>query len=199
MDISFALLSGGNSTRFKSDKTKALLYGKPMYEYGINTGLSVSSDVMHISRDINKYKPFIKGVKYLADDLENMCPMAGLIKAAECSKYDKIFILSADMPLFNKDIIIYFYERFSNYDVILAEINCKYFPLAALYKRDVLQSFIEDYQKGYYKIIKALDRFNINVISENELTSAGFNILSFSNVNYQSDLDQIKKMGVFHG
>ena len=58
MDISYAMLSGGKAKRFGSDKTKALYKEKPLYIYGLETGLKVSCDVMHISKDAEKYKPF---------------------------------------------------------------------------------------------------------------------------------------------
>ena len=55
MNISYAVLSGGKAKRFGSDKTKALYQEKPLYLYCLETGLSVSSDVMHISKDAEKY------------------------------------------------------------------------------------------------------------------------------------------------
>ena len=68
MECSFALLSGGNSRRFNDDKTKALLNGTPLYKYGLECGLLISDDVIHISKNKEKYKPFIKGVKYIEDE-----------------------------------------------------------------------------------------------------------------------------------
>ena len=63
MNISYAVLSGGKAKRFGSDKTKALYKGKPLYIYGLETGLSISSDVMHISKDAEKYQPFLENVR----------------------------------------------------------------------------------------------------------------------------------------
>ena len=83
MKCSFALLSGGSSRRFVSDKTKALLYGKPLFLYGLECGLEVSDDVLHISKNKDKYKPFINNVKYLEDELDVICPMSGLITAQD--------------------------------------------------------------------------------------------------------------------
>ena len=105
MNISYAVLSGGKAKRFGSDKTKALYKGKPLYIYGLETGLSISSDVMHISKDAEKYQPFLENVQYLQDDLEETCPMSGLIKAAQTAKYDDIFTVSADAPLISSEFV----------------------------------------------------------------------------------------------
>lgn len=193
MDISYAVLSGGQAKRFGSDKTKALYKGKPLYLYGIETGLSLSSDVMLISKDSSKYQPYLKNVQYLQDDLGEICPMSGLIKAGQSAKYDDIFILSADAPLIEKEFVTFLYSHFNNCDGVIPVINGKSYTLMGFYKRKVLLNMLDDYNNKNFKIIKSLEKYNIKYINEDIIFSSGFNDTMFTNINFQEDLNKLEE------
>lgn len=193
MKCSFALLSGGSSRRFVSDKTKALLYGKPLFLYGLECGLEISDDVLHISKNKDKYKPFINNVKYLEDELDVICPMSGLITAARHAKYEYIFILSADSPLITGNFFKYLYNNIKSYDGVMPVINSKSYPLTAVYKKSILLSMEEDYKKENFKLIKSLERHNIIYLQEDEIIKAGFKKDIFININYQDDLKSLEE------
>lgn len=193
MECSFALLSGGNSRRFNDDKTKALLFGKPIYEYGLECGLSIASQVMHISKDKAKYKPFMENVEYIEDELNVVCPMSGLITAARYAKYDNMFILSADSPLITGKFFKYLYSKISKYDGVVPVMENRQYPLAAVYKRKVLLSMEEDYNNNEYKLMKSLQNHNILYIQEDEIISSGFNKEMFININYKDDLKLLEE------
>lgn len=192
MDISYAVLSGGKAKRFGSDKTKALYKGKPLYIYGLETGLSISSDVMHISKDAEKYKPFLENVRYLQDDLEEICPMSGLIKAGQIAKYDDIFVVSADAPLIEKEFVKFLYSNFYDCDGIIPVINGNSYTLMSFYKRKVLLNMLNDYNNKNFKIIKSLEKYNIKYINEDIIFSSGFNDTMFININFQEDLNKLE-------
>ncbi len=192
MNISYAVLSGGKAKRFGSDKTKALYKKKPLYLYCLETGLSVSSDVMHISKDAAKYKPFLENVQYLQDDLEEICPMSGLIKAAQAAKYDDIFTVSADAPLINSDFVKFLYGYFKDCDGVIPVINDKSYTLMSFYKRKVLLNMLNDYNNKNFKIIKSLEKYNIKYINEDIIFSSGFNDTMFTNINFQEDLNKLE-------
>lgn len=193
MDISYTVLSGGQAKRFGSDKTKALYKGKPLYLYGIETGLALSSDVMLISKDSSKYQPYLKNVQYLQDDLGEICPMSGLIKAGMSAKYDDIFILSADAPLIEKEFVKFLYSSFSNCDGVIPVINGKSYTLMGFYKRKVLLNMLDDYNNKNFKIIKSLEKYNIKYINEDIIFSSGFNDTMFTNINFQEDLNKLEE------
>ncbi|MDE7034326.1 MAG: molybdenum cofactor guanylyltransferase [Mucispirillum sp.] len=191
-NISYAVLSGGKAKRFGSDKTKVLYKGKPLYIYSLETGLVISSDVMHISKHAEKYQPFLENVQYLHDDLEEICPMSGLIKAAKAAKYDDIFTVSADAPLISSDFVRFLYGYLKNCDGVMPVINGKSYTLMSFYKREVLLSMQDDYNNKNYKLIKCLERFNIKYVSEEDIFAAGFKSRMFTNINFQEDLDKLE-------
>lgn len=193
MEYSFALLSGGNSRRFNDDKTKALLNGTPLYKYGLECGLLVSDDVIHISKNKEKYKPFIKGVKYIEDEYNEVCPMSGLLTAAKYAQYENIFILSADSPLITFDFFKFLYSNLESFQGVIPVVNNKHYPLIAIYKRNVLQSMEKDYNNKNYKLIKSLENHNILYIQEEKILKAGFSREIFVNINYKEDLKVLEE------
>lgn len=190
MKISFALMSGGQGKRFGSDKTMALLNDKPLYRYGLELGLAVSDDVLHISRDVEKYKPFVEGVRYLADGYPNMCPMAGMITAADNARFDYIFVLSADTPLLDKNFVTYFKSIIGVRDAVIPSVNGKYYTLAALYSKKMLLALKPFYYNGNYKIVACLNAFSVYYPDEAELASNGRLEGSFANINTRDDLEK---------
>ena len=198
MSFTFTQLSGGLSKRFGSDKTKALYNGKELYIYGLETGLKVSSDVLHLSKDKNKYKPFLDNVSYIEDEYDVVCPMSGLITAGKHAKFDNIFVISADAPKITPELI-YFLEKkmksngATDYDAVIPEFNGKLYTLSAMYKKHVLLSFIDDYNLGKYKIITSLENFNVAIIKEEELQSMGFSKSLFTNINFEKDLRDLEE------
>lgn len=188
IDLSVIILSGGNAKRFKSDKTIALLHGKPLYMYGLEYGLKVSDNIIHISKNKDKYKPFHKNILYYEDDLEEVCPMSGLIKAGNVAKYNNICVISADSPMVNDKLILYMYNQLKDYDGVVPIFNNKHYPLIAVYKKYVLNSMVDDYNNKNYKLIKSIEKYNIKYLEENEILQAGFNKNIFININYKEDL-----------
>ncbi len=188
--ISFAVISGGEGRRFGSDKTRAMLNGKELYRYGVELGMSISDDVMLVSRDSAKYAPFIDGVTYLEDELENQCPMAGLITAARHAKHDVIFALSADTPLLDKDIVNFICSHINEYDAVIPDIDDKFWNLAACYKKSTLLNLLTYYERGHYKLVTALNDFNILPLKNVKFVDKCLNIRKFININNQIELEK---------
>lgn len=186
--FSFAVMSGGEGRRFGGDKTKALLNSKELYLYSIEKGLKLSDDVMLISRNSKKYNPFVDNVRYIEDEYENQCPMAGMITAANNAKYDNIFILSADMPLISIDVIKLICKNFKNCDAVIPVINEKSYNLTAIYKKSLLKSLIDFYKNNIYKLNICFNQFNITFLDEKYFSK--YNIQKeFLNINTTSQLD----------
>ncbi len=192
IDVTVAVLSGGNSKRFEKDKTKALLHSKPLFQYGLECGLKVSDNVIHISKNKEKYKPFMENVLYYEDDLKEVCPMSGLIKAGMQAVYNKVFVISADSPLVTPEFIIYMFSIMEDYDVVMPVVNEKHYPLICLYKKNVLQSMEKDYNIGNYKLIKSIEKHKVKYVDEKEILLKGFSKTIFTNINYQIDLQNLQ-------
>lgn len=192
--FSFAVMSGGEGRRFGADKTKAKLLNKPLYMYAIETGLALTDDVMLVSRDSSKYKPFISGVRYFNDEYPNQCPMAGMMTAAKHAVYDRVFVLSADAPLFTPALAAYIAEKGRGFDGVIPVIGGKNYNLAAIYSVNMLKNLEEFYNKGIYKLNICYGNSDILFLKDSDFAK-NFNIeKSFININTVADMEKAAEL-----
>lgn len=187
---SYAILSGGQSSRFGSDKTKAKFKGKTLYDHALDTAESVSDDILFISKDNDKYTPHRQGVRYIEDILNNQCPLSGIVTAMKYATHENIFIISADMPLITKqivDIIITSYEQ-SDSDMAMPVVGGKLYTLSAVYKKEQYDDFLRSYNLNNYKIYDLVKSYNIRYIREEEFSSLGVDLKRFININRKEDM-----------
>ncbi len=187
--FSFAVMSGGEGRRFGSDKTKARLLGKPLYMYALEIGMSLTDDVMLVSRDPLKYEPFLEGVKYLADEYPNQCPMAGMMTAAKHASCGRVFILSADAPLFSSRLAAYIAEKGAGRDAAIPVIGGKNYNLAAVYSVSMLKSFEICYNKGIYRLTDCYGNNDVIFLGERDMPDYIAAEHSFLNINTVKDLE----------
>jgi len=193
-NISVAVLSGGQGRRFGTDKTLAVLSGKKLFDYPLDLAISISEDIMFISRDREKYKPFRDNIRYLEDDYSNQSAMAGILTALKRAIYDRVFVIPADMPLVNKHIAEIIISNSDGYDIAIPKINNKLMLLFAVYDKKIEKFLLAEYNKGNYRLFDLLPTLNINILEEDIFINAGINLNLFININQSTDLDSAESI-----
>lgn len=187
--FSIAILAGGMSRRFGTDKSFAELYGKYFYQICIEKASAISDDVLLISKDSSKY-PFISGVRKLDDIISNVqTPLVGIYTATVFAKYDKVFIWSVDAPLLKSEVIKVIVEGMvEGYDACVPDIDGKIHPLIACYCKRVserLKLFIDE---NNFKVMSFLGQIDVNYIDKSVFYKVDPEMISFSNINTIDDL-----------
>lgn len=189
---SIAIIAGGMSRRFGSDKTLALLNNKPLIEHTAENAKQHSTDVMVISKDIRKYD-FLQDVRFAQDIYEQQCPLVGLLTAFDNAQFEHVLLISADMPLFNFDIADKLYAFLNGADVCVPDINGKLYPCAAVYSKKSAPVLKEMYAKKDYKLMNSYEKLStvkpkaVELVAEQDKTS-------FLNINTPADLEELKKL-----
>lgn len=195
MEISCAILAGGQSRRFKKDKTVATLNGITFTEILTKKLLSISDDVMIISKNPEKFNFNYRYVTFLKDFTENQSPLVGIITALQNAKYESVFIVSADTPFLKTELVKYLSSFIKNYDIVLTKIDEKINTLCGFYNKKILFELIKSYENGEYKIIDAFKNFNIKFIDDKkEIGKHDEHFLSFININTLEDYENAKKI-----
>jgi len=93
-DLSIAVLCGGRSSRFGSDKTIHIVAGRPLYRHVLDK-VSILSDDAFIQGDKSK-----AGVEVRAheDLVPGIGPIGGIYSALCQAKHPRTFVLACDMP-----------------------------------------------------------------------------------------------------
>ncbi len=211
--LAFAILIGGKSTRFGSDKGIFKFLGKPLISYQIETIEKFHKDiylVAHSQEQVQTYKIKIEigNIKnFFLDDVdlisneELRTPMIGIYTAfKELDKlgYERAFILSCDAPLIKYDVIDLLMKQSEGYDCCIPRWNNEFLePLLAIYPvKKAAQTAKDNIERETYKLTNILDdNWKINFISiEKMIQPFDEKLISFFNINGPVDIDKLIKI-----
>lgn len=192
MNISVAILAGGNSVRFGSDKTLIKLHGKMIIKYIIDEFIEIAN-LYIIAKDDEKYKHF--NVPIITDKYAEQSPLVGIITALEEILSEYVFIVSADMPFIKKNILYTLIDNIDkNTDIVLPNINGKIYTLTGLYRRHVKKTLEYYYKMGVFKILDAFNGLKIKLLDEKYFIDSDNEHYSFININSWKDYKNAEKI-----
>jgi molybdopterin-guanine dinucleotide biosynthesis protein A len=99
-------------------------------------------------------------------------------------------MLAVDMPFVSSELLKYLVARArgSSAVVTVARVG-GWQPLCAVYRREFAEYAERALHEGRYKIDLLFEAAPINVISEEELVTAGFSANEFRNLNTREDVE----------
>jgi molybdopterin-guanine dinucleotide biosynthesis protein A len=181
MNISTAILAGGNSVRFGTDKTLIELSGKSIIQYSIDEFKDITN-LYIIAKDDRKFKHL--DVPIIIDKYKHQSPLVGIITALENINDEIVFILSADMPLIKKSILSILLDNIEESDdIVLPYIEGKIYALTGIYRKHVKSTLEYFYNRKIYKIIDAFRALHVKMIDEKYFIESNIELYSFVNIN----------------
>jgi molybdopterin-guanine dinucleotide biosynthesis protein A len=211
--LAFAILIGGKSSRFGSDKGIFEFQGKPLISYQLEVLSKFDKDIFLVAKsreqvqkyaneiDITDLMGFIVDDRSLVENKNLRTPMIGLysvFKDLKELKYQKLFVLSCDMPLIQKEIIELLIQECYGYDCCIPKWDNGFveplfgiYPIIKAYKKS--KQFL---QEGVYKLIKFFENdWKMNYIPvEGKIQQYDTNLLTFININAPVDLEELMKL-----
>lgn len=209
--LAIAILIGGKSSRFGSDKGLFEFSGKPLISYLLDTLSDLKYDIFLIANSINQVQDYIKKINiinltaFIIDEKDINphkplhTPMVGLysaFKELNRLKYKKVLVLSCDSPLIKKEVLKYLIEQCKNYDCCIPQWeNGLLEPLLAIYPtKKALKAVKKNLKIQSYKITNLLAiQWKIKFISiEKSIKIMDKNLSTFVNINELKDLEKVK-------
>jgi molybdopterin-guanine dinucleotide biosynthesis protein A len=132
-DVAIAILCGGKSRRFGSDKLAALLHGKPILQHTIDVALACGAPLALVGKE---FPTFLSGsaCPFVPDRLGDS-PLAGLHAALHWSPCEQVIVIAGDMPLVTVQMLSVLSTWLAQTPVIGAERGGRLHPLFARYER----------------------------------------------------------------
>ncbi len=184
--ITGVILAGGKNSRMGSDKGMLEVEGKKIVERIIAVLKPLVQELIIISNGTN-YDNL--GYAVYKDIIKDAGPMGGIHAALQCSKTDKILVVSCDMPYVSKEVFLTLLSKASTAEVVLPQHGVEQTePLCAVYSKSCFSKFAELLNNGEWKMKNALKYFDVRKISfpENEITNQ-----SFLNINTPAEYRSI--------
>ena len=172
------IFAGGKSSRMGEDKALLPFGGYPTLTEFQHSKLTTMFDKVYISAKEHK---FDFDCLVIEDNYTENSPLVGIISIFETLKVEKVFILSVDAPLVNKETIekLLKYDQNSR-DAIVAQSPSGIQPLCGIYKRSILPLAYLQLEKGHHRLGELLRLANTLFVKFDE-------DIPFTNLNHPEE------------
>lgn len=180
---SAVILCGGKSTRMAQDKA-GLLIGKKTFLQQIEKNLKDADEILLSVKDRRDYPEI--GARHIEDREADKGPLMGLCSALEECSYDKVWVMSCDMPLVNWDTA----QKLEHYltdgidAVIPVDRTGKKYVLCAWYRKSTLEILKEQLESGDLKVKHLLGRLRVCYVAVEGLSDGSH---KFQNINTREE------------
>ena len=189
--ISCAVIAGGQSSRFGSDKALAAwTENRTVLGAVLEAASAISNDVFIVAGAKNGYREF--GVPVYKDIIPSKGPVGGIHTALSLARGQRVLILACDMPAASVSFIRYLCKVRSWAPVIVPESDFGLEPLHALWHKSlktVLEHYINQGSTGVRKILKDLP---LRMITMDEAKKNGLDINSLKSTNTPEELRSLR-------
>ncbi len=200
MDLTVAILAGGNSSRFKSEKSLAKFRGRPLISHMIEIASQLSDNVLVVVSDDegnNAIRGNVGETELVVDPEGAVkCALTGAITAFENSDTRYTLLLPVDTPLANVQLLRTLYELREGHGAVVPSWPSGYIePLHSVYLAEHAYSQgLTVSEAGKYRMKDLLDCLsNVMYISTVVLKEIDPDLHTFSNVNTELDLRELER------
>ena len=191
MQVTSIILAGGRNLRLGSSKALEIIGGKSLIERVIERVKLVSNQTLIVTSSGQLALPLAGEVKVLVDLYPGKGPLGGIYTGLLASPSSHSVVVACDMPFLNIKLLGYMIELSPGFDAVVPRLEeGKLEPLHAIYSRSCLGIMKTEIERNHLQISHLLTMLRVKYIERAECQKFDPQLLTFFNINYQSDLDQ---------
>jgi molybdopterin-guanine dinucleotide biosynthesis protein A len=174
-----------------SDKAFLQLGGRSLLSRALDLARDITPDV-RIVGDPEKFAAFGTVVPDIYPDRG---PLGGIHAALLASSADRSLILAVDLPFIPESFLRYLITEAQSSDAIVTApaAGGHFHPLCAVYRKAFVPAAERALAEGRNKLDALISEVPARVISEEELSAAGFDSAIFRNLNTPKEWEQAKQ------
>lgn len=192
------VLAGGKSRRMGGDKAELVLHGETLLGRMVRVLSTVVNEVLVVGREGPEgCEPGPDPpVRYVADRIEGMGPLAGIVTGLEFTSQDMALVVACDMPFVAPDVsrLLVRRQEASDGQATVPVIDGVPQPLHAVYSRQALPSLrrvLAATDAAARAPMIALSRLRVTWVRERELRPLDPDLRSFVNVNSREQWERL--------
>jgi len=194
-DITVAIIAGGTSKRFGSEKALAEFEGKPLISYMLDIAQQISSTILVVVSDEEqeeKLKPLVNTGQIVTDpEGEPKCALTGALSAFEHTETSHTLLLPVDTPLAEPGLLKMLTRLSPGHGAVVPSWPSGYIePLHSVYLAEHAYILgLDVIENGLHKMSELLDRIqNVLFVSTETLNQFDPELNSFMNFNTPQEL-----------
>ena len=185
------ILAGGRNLRLGSSKALEIIGGKSLIERVVERVKLVSNQTLIVTSSGQLALPLAGEVKVLVDLYPGKGPLGGIYTGLLASPSSHSVVVACDMPFLNIKLLGYMIELSPGFDAVVPRLDDgKVEPLHAIYSRSCLGIMKTEIERNHLQISHLLTMLRVKYIERAECQKFDPQLLTFFNINRQSDLDQ---------
>jgi molybdopterin-guanine dinucleotide biosynthesis protein A len=195
MNATGIILAGGKNLRLGRNKALEKIGGVTIIERVVNSLTPVISQLIIVTSDGKNHLIPIPFAKFVADIYPGKGPLGGIYSGLSASNTELSIAVACDMPFLNTRLLQHMVEFSPGYDAVVPVLRKSFFePLHSIYSINCLSIIKNHIETGQLSIRAFLSEANVRYINEDECRKYDPDLLSFFNINRQSDLEQAMKI-----
>ncbi len=194
-DITVAILAGGISKRFGTEKALAEFQGKPLITHMLDIAQRISSIILVVvsnEEQEEKLKPLVKTGQIITDpEGEPSCALTGALSAFEHTETSHTLLLPVDAPLAKPDLLKMLIRLSPGHGAVVPSWPSGYIePLHSVYLAEHAYALgLDVMQKELLRMSDLLDRINhVLYVSTGTLNQFDPELNTFTNFNTPQEL-----------
>lgn len=189
MNISCAILAGGQSKRMGRDKATIKIGEMELIKHVYSKVQNIFDDIFVVSSHHDSISGI--GTPVFRDVLPRGGSLVGIISALLYSRTPHVFVVACDMPFLDSDFIRAMISGIGNEDIIVPKTKAGYEPLHAIYNRTCLSYMLKLIDANRFKIDRIFPFLNVRAVPV-EIQNSSQGISVFTNVNTEKDLEHVR-------
>lgn len=185
-----AILAGGHSSRFGSDKAEAAFNGKTLLSNALDIAAQISENIIIISN--NNYEGYNN---IFADVYTDRGPLGAIHAALKNSKTKMVALLPVDMPLMIPAVYKVLYKNVLFEKPVVAVSESGLEPLVSIWQTGSLKVIEKRLEENINSPLDALGELNYLKINIKYFIP-DFRQEIFSNINTQDDLTRLEELSI---
>lgn len=187
--------AGGASRRMGRNKALIPFGGQPLIARVVERVEKLADELFVIADGGDDYN--FLGVPIVEDLVHGYGPLGGVNTAFYYAKNLYVLIVACDMPFLNADLLRWQQNLLisENYDVVVPSLEKGLEPLHAVYRREnCLLPARRAMEAGEKRAVSWFAGVAVREISEEEVRQVDKRMLSFWNINTETDLELAKQL-----
>jgi molybdopterin-guanine dinucleotide biosynthesis protein A len=185
------VLAGGKSLRLGRSKCLETLNGKSLIERVIKRLKSVSSRILIVTSQEQLDLPATCEAEVVVDFYPDKGPLGGIYTGLLASDSSYTLAVACDMPFLNIELLRYMIELSPAFDAVVPRLGeGKVEPLHAIYSKNCLDNMKTQLEHNQLEVSRFLNTVRVRYIEQAECRRLDPQLLTFFNINSQSDLDR---------
>ncbi len=190
MEVTSIVLAGGKNLRLGRYKALETVCGKTLIERVVER-LRLLTDRILVVTSQEQPPLTVTGIEVLVDVYPGKGPLGGIYTGLLASRSLYSVVAACDMPFLNTELLRYMIELSPDFDIVIPRLGEEMVePLHAIYSRNCLDNIKTQLERNQLRINSLLNAVRVRYVERAECQRFDPQLLSFFNINCQSDLDR---------